>query len=588
MPSITTPAGRKAYVPGVYSGFDVVSDLPGALPDFQVPLIIGEAEEGYPFDVRGSQEAHENLSPFVLRGTSSSAGTLFGPDSDLAVAFQYAKRHGLPQAYCVAINALTRAKVIATSTGPVNQMTVMAQKYGAPGNWIKIRFNAGVLEVTPVKNYSRLTANALTTDTRVYVRDNSWVQVDTDVVLGANNVTALTRTVTAVGTDLDANGQVLYWIEFDSALGSALTTAQYAIVLEYDETSKETSPAFSAGEGQLLLDWLQNDSEFLNGTKHANFTGALPITLATATALKDITAWGTVTAGTTPSQTPTNHSDFITDLDASETDLFSLETQSIHQAFLIVDGTSTVHASWRDWASAKRAEGWAVSITTGARWGDVVVGAGDDTDPLFRAAALNSQDVALCCGGLDRLDAYLSFAPAVFGRRIEGGIPHNLTNDDLQYTEIEVQWDERNAGELTALHRGGALVYRLSNQSNIRYRISQGLSTLQQNANSWNEVTDDTPLLMQRDLADYIDRILKLDLDERQVGADRVTADTVAAVVVRRAQTSLIKRGLIEEFRVTSITLNESGAGFDVQWAVRLPTTVDFITMVTTILIGEA
>jgi hypothetical protein len=588
MPSITTPQGRKAYVPGVYSGFDVVSDLPGALPDFQVPVVVGEAEEGYPFDVRGSQEAHENLSPWTLRGTSSGTRTFFGSDSDMAVGFGYSKKHGLPQAYCVAINSLTRAKVIATSTGPINQMTVMSQKYGAPGGWNKVRFASGVFEVTPVRNYSRLTANTLITSTRIYVRDNSWIQVDTDVIVGSNAVAAITRTVTAVGTDLDAAGQVLYWVEFDSAIGTALGTAGYALVLEYDETGKETSPTFIAGQGQLLLDWLQNESEFLNGTKHAAFTGALPIAIATATPLKDITTWGTVTAGTTPSATSTNHTDFIALLDSSETDLFALERQSIHQAFLILDGSSTVHGSWRDWAIAKRGEGYAVSVITGARWGDIVVGAGDDTDPLFRAATLNSQDVACCAGGLDRLDAYLSFAPAVFGRRIERGIPHNLTNDDLLYSEIEVQWDERNAGELTALHRGGVLVYRLSNQNSIRYRISQGLATLQQNSNSWNEVTDDTPLLMQRDLADFIDRILKLDLDERQVGADRVTADTVAAVVVRRAQQSLLRRGLIEEFKITSITLNESGTGFDVAWSVRLPVTTDFITMTTTILIGEA
>lgn len=588
MPSVTTPQGRQAFVPGVYSGFDVVSDLPGALPEFQVPIVVSEAEEGYPADVRASQLAHENLSPWKLRGTSSSVKEWFGRDSDMAVAYAAAKKHGLPQAYCVAINSLTRQSVIATSTGPINQMTVYAQKYGAPPNYIKLRFSGGILEATPLANFSRLTANAAIGATRIYVRDNSWVQVDSTITLGANNVTAFTKVVSAIGTELDpTTGQVLYWIEVTVALASAITTAQYALICEYDDNSKETSPAFSAGEGQLLLDWLQNESEYLNGLKHAAFTGALPITIGTATALKDISTWSTNTPGTTPAATSTDHTDFITDLDASEWDQFALETQSIAQAFLIVDGSSTIHASWRDFAVAKRTEGYAISVTTGARWGDVEIGAGNDTDPLFRLAALNSQDVCLAIGGIDRQDAYLSLAPAAFGRRIEKGIPHNLTNDDLFYTELEVQWDERNSGELTALHKAGALTYRLSVQSSIRYRISEGLNTLQANDNSWNETTDDTCLIMQRDLADFVDRVLKLDLDEKQVGQERVTADTVAAVVIRRAEKSLLRRGLITDFAITSITLNESGTGFDVRWTVRLPVTTDFITMVTTILIGE-
>jgi hypothetical protein len=445
MPSIITPLGRMAYVPGVYSGFDVVSDLPGALPDFQVPIVLAEAEEGYPYDVRSSQEQHENLTPWKNLGTSSAAAVWFGLDSDLAVAFAYAKKHGLPQAYCVAMNALTRAKILVTSAGPVNEMTIMPQKYGAPGNWIAIRWASGVMEVTPLAHYSRLVANAGVGDTRIYLRDNSWVEVDTEIELGSNTVAKITKTVVALGTDLDADGQILYWVEFDSALASGLNTADYALAFSYDDTKTETSPTFGAGEGQLLLDWLQNESEFLNGTKHLNFTGTLPIAVAASTPLKDIAVWGAVTQGTTPAMTASDHSDFITLLDASESDLFALENSSVHQAFLVVDGSSTVHASWRDWAIAKRQEGYAVSITTGARWGDVVVGAGDDTDPVYRAGVLNSQDVALCAGGLDRLDAYLSYAPAVFGRRIERGIPHNLTNDDLLYGEVEVQWDLRGS-----------------------------------------------------------------------------------------------------------------------------------------------
>ena len=67
-----------------------------------------------------------------------------------------------------------------------------------------------------------------------------------------------------------------------------------------------------------------------------------------------------------------------------------------------------------------------------------------------------------------------------------------------------------------------------------------------------------------------------------------VDANAIAAVLVRRAEKSLIARGYIKEFRVTSIVLNDGANGYDVRWAVKLPDTVDFLTFETTILIGEA
>ena len=68
----------------------------------------------------------------------------------------------------------------------------------------------------------------------------------------------------------------------------------------------------------------------------------------------------------------------------------------------------------------------------------------DDTDPLFRASSLNSDSVALAICGLDREAAYLSLAPALWGIRVSRGPGHNLTNDDLIFSELEVLWDEIN------------------------------------------------------------------------------------------------------------------------------------------------
>jgi len=307
-----------------------------------------------------------------------------------------------------------------------------------------------------------------------------------------------------------------------------------------------------------------------------------------AVAIKDVAAaWTGTTAGTSPAVSSGDHTAFIEDLDDAEWDNFLARHQIIPQAFLVVDSSSTNQGSWRDWAVTKRAEGYPVSITAGCAWGDTVIDAGNDTAPEFRSAALNSQDVMLCAGGLDRLAAYLSFAPAVFGRRIEGGIGHNLTNDDLVYSEVEKRWDERVSGHLTKLHKFGVVTYRMRGSRPYRYVISQGLSTLQNNSAAWNEGSDDTCLVMQRDLADYIDRVLKEDLDGKQLGADKVTPATISAVIFRKAQVLKERRGLITDFTINSVTLDASGNGYNVEWAVKLPTTTDFITCTTQILVGE-
>ncbi len=588
MPRITHPAtGQPVYIPGVYTDTDVVSDLPGPLPAFMVPMVLADAEEGYPITIETDRFDHETVTWWKFRGTASSSRDWFGADSDMATVMAWAKRNGLPNAYCVAINPLTRAKVVATSVGPINQVTIAARKFGAPGGHIKIKCTGGAtptLEVTPLKHYSRLTATAAIAATTIYVRDNSWVRDGMTISIGDATSANVDMIVDSTGTSLDSDGQVLYWVKLTSALAAEQAIADYAMIVEYDDTAMEAPDAFTTVAE--MVTWIQESSEYLEAKTEVTFSGAAIIVLATATPIKDVAVWAAPTDGTSPASTSTEYDDFITLIDATGWDEFAESEQVVPQAFYAATDSSTAHGALRDWAIAKRAEGYPVSITTGVGWGDVVLDAGNDTDPKFRLAALNSQDVCLCVGGIDKLASYLTLGPSVYGRRVGGGIPHNLTNDDMFYSEVEVKWDERGSGELTALHRAGACTYRLSMAGTIRYRISQGLSSLQSNASAWNESTADTCLLMQRDLADYVERIMRTDLDMTQVGADEVSPGTIGAVIIRRAD-KLVKRGLITGYTITSITLNDSGAGYDVDWRLSLPTTNDFITLRTTIYIGE-
>lgn len=590
MPFITDPNGKTQYVPGVYTAQRVVSNLPGAAPQFLVPVLLGGGPEGHPYNADASKQVQEaSYTPFKLVATSAAAKDYFGEDSDIGVAMSWAKKHGLPYAYVANMGALTRAAVIVTSTGPITQFTLYPRSWGAPANHIKIKATSGTaFEFTPIKHYSMLTANIASGDTRLFIKDNSWVRVGMTITLADNVTTNVTKTVLGVGFEYTSTGQKKPYVDITATAGSAFTTANYGMLLEYDDANVESSGVLT--NAQALVDWVNNSSKLFIAVKAGTFSNpAALIAVASATVLKDIAAWSTVTKGTSPAPTSSDYTSFVALMEATAWDLFVQQEGVLPQAFYVADSSSTIHATMRDWAIDKRAEGHPISVTTGGAWGDVVLSAGNDTDPLYRANALNSQDVMLCAGGLDRVAAYLSLGPAVWGRRIDGGLGHNLTNDSLLYSEVEKQWDERVSLNLTNLHRRGVVSYRLGEASK-RYVISQGLSTLQgQGATAWNEGTNDTPLVMQRDLADFIDRTLREDLDGSQVGADRVSPETLAAVIVRRAQRTLEPRGYIAKgsFRITSIALNEGGTGYDVVWSVRLPTTTDFITATTSILIGE-
>jgi hypothetical protein len=122
--------------------------------------------------------------------------------------------------------------------------------------------------------------------------------------------------------------------------------------------------------------------------------------------------------------------------------------------------------------------------------------------------------------------------------------------------------------------------------STPRFVIAQGLLTLQQNDEAWNEVGASTPLAMQRDNADFVDRIIAEEFEIIQIGADKVTAASVAGVLRRKAEKLLLKRGLVTDWGINSVTINDTATGWDVDWYVKLHVTTDYINVTTKILVG--
>jgi hypothetical protein len=585
--------GQRYEVPGVVRKTLVSSSAPGPLPAFHVPILLGAGWDGHPYDVGDKLvDGEADPSPFKRCNTDSVLSEHYGAGTELHRGMRFAKRHGLPFAFVCNLSDMVRASIVAETAAPVAQFTMHARKFGPMGGWHKIGYASSILTIIPVKRFAPLIANLGSSATRAYVEGagiHGWLVEGASVVVGSNSVAGVVRTILSAGVEITSTGQRRHWVELSSAPGSAVNTSAYGVILQY--ATEKTYTVSGMATAQNLIDYLNSFDPLYRAVVHANFTNAAPDAIATPTPLKEITAWGTVIAGTAPAPTDADVDAFIAMMNAGEWAEFAETRQLVPQTYCLLSGDSSQHAAMRDYAAAERTRGFPISVMVGGRWGDIVLAAGDDTDPLFRASSLNSDSVALAICGLDREAAYLSLAPALWGIRVARGPGHNLTNDDLIFSELEVLWDEINSGELSDLTRSGCITLKLKIGQTIRYSVNQGTSTLQANAVIWNSSDATTWALMQRDLADFIDRVIHTDFEEGFVGADVVTANGIAAALRRRAFVSLVKRNYLKPdngFRIDSISLNDEGNGFLVEWSVRLPDTIDFITVKTTILVGEA
>lgn len=588
--------GSRRVKPGTYTKTQVSSSLPGPLPDFLVPVVIGSAHSGHGYDARAKSLTGESeFDWYRLCSSAAEVGAYFGFGSDLHTAAIYAFRHGLPRAYFCALNPMTRASVVADdgAGSPVEQFTLYPRTFGPDGGWIKVAWDGttNVLSYTRVKRYALLTANLGSSGTRAYVQGggvHAWLTPGATVIVGSNSVSGVSKTITNAGIEISSTGQKSHWVELSSSVGSACNTSSYAMILQYEDTAVSITGLSSA---QAIIDALNGTAttaanEDLIAVKHANFNNTDPADISSAKPIKEITEWGTATAGTAPAVTDTDATSWVTLMDGGARQRFEDTEGVVAYAFFLADSDVDRHATFRDYAIARAVSDDMnqIAIVTGVGWGDKVPGAGDSTAPDYRAATLNNQYVSLCAGGLDRIAACLSTAGAVFGRWVSGGLPHNLTNDPLTFEHLEINW---TTTQLNTLLRKGVITYAFTYGDTFRYQIAQGLNTLQANASAWNESDSTTPFMMQRDLAEFVNRAIRATLNENQIGADKVDPSTITTRIARKG-TQLDRAGVLKKggFAITSVDLNASGNGYDVQWSIRLPDTVDYLTVTTTIQVG--
>lgn len=577
--------GQEQWIPGAAVREDVVSQGAVAIGGFLVPIIVGDAFEGHPYNASSLQYAsEESLTAFKYVGTDSGVARYFGPGSDIAVAAKYYKRGGGPGAYFVCSAPLTRASIPVTSTGPVNQFTLYGAKFGAPSNFIKVQWASSIMSITPVRNFALLSVAAASTAKRIYLKGgckyqkpHDWIVQGQTVNFGDGATAAFTGVVAAKGEEFSSTGQVLYYIDLTTAIGTALAITEWACVFEYDANAVIVSPTFAAGDGQGLIDWINTNAwyrgeKILGAHRHADFTGALPIAVSSATVLREISAWGSVTDGTSPAGGLTNHQSITDSLESTWWDEFRATYDKTPYAFLICSSDTSIHADWSAFATLAAANalapvpGWQnVAIYTGAAYGDTSVTATNSTSAVWRAAQINSQYFRLFAGQVDRLAPYLSFAAYGFGLRIGRGEVHDLTNDPLgTEAEITQRWDEVNLGQLTALIRAGVITYQLSASAPVQYVISAGVTTSQASREVWNEATNATSVDMTRVLADFAQAYLRqLYSSEPFTGGDEVDIPLITSAA-NDSLAYLLSRGIASEVSLQTVSLADNGAGYNI------------------------
>ena len=590
MPFVIGPDGQEHVVPDVYTRISAVNGGPSPLPAFQVPIMIADVYSGYPSDFAdnsGKLLDEANLFPFLDIGTASAAQSTFGAACDMAKMFTVAKRHGLPRAWCLGAAQMVRASVIVNSATPTAQFDLVGRLWGFPAGWVKLKFASGIFSYQQPQKLAKITANVAAGVTRIYVDDNSWMVPGMSLEIGdnatVNSVVKIRSGARAKGVELSSTGQPLYWVELTLATSDNYAIADYAGLALYKATPT-VSPTFTTGQGQLLVDWLNANSPF-KAQRKSTFTGALPIAISTLTPLKDISTWGTNTRGTSPASTASDYTDLIALFNSTYWAQFLDRVGNFPRIFSVGSPLSTVHATWRDYALDRRARGYSIAVVTGCAWGDDDLAASDDTNPIYRAGLLDSQDINLVACGADGMGAYLTLAPAVFALIASNGLNHNLTNDQLiGFTTFETTWDEDGTGELTALCRAGVITYKQAYiNSAVSPVVTQGLSTLQANSQIWFEIDDEgfTWSRQQRDLADYADRVLKVEFINKVVGQEVDTAFVRAALIARADQ--LIQAGLVIRFAFVSVERNPEANGYIFTWSPLLPGLTDYVTGTTLI-----
>ena len=236
------------------------------------------------------------------------------------------------------------------------------------------------------------------------------------------------------------------------------------------------------------------------------------------------------------------------------------------------------HGAFADLAVAQRALNMPIAVVAGCELGDIAKSSSDSDYPVKRAFALNSQDFQLAGFGFDGLSAGLSYAGELFGIRLANNVNHNQTWDDIVASTVEKSYAQDDADYQTMITAG--VVSILGTKTG--FKISQGVSTYQDQSTTFNPDTKSTYLIQNRDVADFDLRAM-IELLETVNGTDGITKESLSNLVVKTSEL-LVSAAIITSYTITSIT--KSGNAWTVKRTASIDSPTDFIGLENTLLVN--
>jgi len=553
--------GKNYIIPQAVSIIKIIKESGAPLPDFSIPLIVAEQWQGVPYSDTDTEQ---------IRGFSQEnlVRDYYGSQSEMLVAFQYFKKHGGAGCYCLGARSATKSEATLPDDAAGDSIDLTSKDWGAYTGDTAVTIVAGtadanavVFTITPSKNVVYLTADSGTDDT-IEVATTLNYKVGDKVWLTDKSTTKVQKTIKSLIEDTS--------ITFENVIASEVTKANNARI--YQEGEEEVSGELAVFSE--IINWFEDECTYLSAAKATGAT-KVPDVMA-KTCMKDI-------AGAIPGTSPTPTLDADGDWDKIRAMLpDKIRDFGIRLIAPIVSDHDD-HLSWRDFAISQRTANKPVQIMVGGAKGDIVLAAGDSTDPTYRSYSLNNQDVILAAPGLDDEGAYLTTAPAILGLRSGNALDHNLTRDGIVASSIEKDWSTTTDRE--TLIKKGILGVAKDRRG---FFVLKGVNSLQDNlaTGGWNVDGATTWLPMQRDLIDYADYTLRTGIDNDIIGADGVTAQSLA-VYIGATIDSLMATGYYLDFKIESIERDiETGEGWRVEWAAKNVGETNYVGITTHLYVG--
>jgi len=620
--------GKLYSFPGAFGAIKAISSVGASIPEFQVGLIMGQQDKGKPY---------LDADPFVGFSKLSDIWNYYGRYSDIAKAFEYAKKKGMSSCFCTGMSPSTQAECTALDETPVDSIVFTVRDYGALANdhvieiegvhnrEIGVGSSANFILGETVKD----DATGLLTGIVISKPDTTHMVIQTTSAtpIGAEAITGVTSAATctliAIGvtlqvgcvvktippknsqfltanvgvggnqitvqgtdglsvgqsyiiTDNDANyediviqevNDVTKVITLESALTNAFTTTKYARIFQQDTDNEEVSDVLYS-QDEIVSYYAEAEDRLLIAEEAAADKGILAHAAA-----QYVPEFTTSTPGTSPAVAASDYNTAFTNLPDKLTE-FSNTWNLDLRIFYPVTDNATVHGYLKNFATERRALGKPIAG---------IVGGGDNDigqTALDEIKAINHQDIQYAVGGFDDDAAYISHAAELFGNRIYNTVAHNQTYDKVVASTVEAWYNEESAIGKALMNGGGTVITIPKHAKGIGYVWAKGQSTLLANTATWN-MDDTTYLIMQRDLADYCQKIMVEGYEGQFVGNDNLTVADVTRYAIATIN-SMVSKGIIVSGKVDEIV--EEAEGWTIKWAAKLPSEKNYIGIVTQIL----